>query len=348
MAAASAETDPLAASDLLVVILDTNPFAWYACSQESNNDGAESLAFDEALRSVLVFCNAHLALRHENHLAIYSAGLKESSLLYSSVDSIKGPRATHGAVHLPPARDEDITHDANSYQRFRSVDDTIASQIRRIEKQAEYKPGMQDKSVTFASCLTKTLCYVNRISKDESLPALKARILVMSVSGEASHQYIPIMNCIFAAQKASIPIDVCKIYGEDAVFLQQAAHLTKASYYRLERRSGLLQYLMMAFLPGIAVRKHLHLPTQEQIDLRAACFCHKKIVDIGYVCSVCLSIFCSPLPVCTTCRTKFPPSSLKRLMGVGGASFGPAGKKRKLPPGRTDSARASPAPSPSL
>lgn len=155
---------------------------------------------------------------------------------------------------------------------------------------------------------------INRISKDDAMPPLKARILVLSVSGEASQQYIPIMNCIFAAQKAvscrqfnayvaplvaercveqSIPIDVCKIYGEDAVFLQQAAHLTKASYYRLERRSGLLQYLMMAFLPGIAVRKHLHLPTQEQIDLRAACFCHKKIVDIGYVCSVCLSSRCN-------------------------------------------------------
>lgn len=169
---------------------------------------------------------------------------------------------------------------------------------------------------------------INRIEKDDVTPPLKSRILVLSVSGETSAQYIPIMNCIFAAQKAvsdgrrhhhhlgdalalrytgcrqyvadassilptqAIPIDVCQIYGKDTVFLQQAAHLTKASYYRLERRSGFLQYLLMAFLPGPAIRKHLHLPTQEQIDLRAACFCHKKIVDIGYVCSVCLSSEC--------------------------------------------------------
>lgn len=59
--------------------LDTNPFAWHACS-EANEDGdgnGGALSCDEALKSVLVFCNAHLALRHENHLAIYSAGLEE-------------------------------------------------------------------------------------------------------------------------------------------------------------------------------------------------------------------------------------------------------------------------------
>lgn len=97
------------------------------------------------------------------------------------------------------------------------------------------------------------------------------------------------MNCIFAAQKAAVPVDVCKAAGPDAVFLQQAAHLTGGSYYRLARRAGLLQYLMMAFLPGVGARKGLTMARQEEVDLRAACFCHRRIVDVGYVCSVCLS-----------------------------------------------------------
>lgn len=93
----------------------------------------------------------------------------------------------------------------------------------------------------------------------------------------------------------------------------------------------------MGFLPGPTARRNLNQPKQEHVDLRAACFCHRKIVDIGYVCSVCLSseslggptptpasvetwvacslffsrssmgnlvlaVFCSPLPVCSTCR----------------------------------------------
>lgn len=353
-----AENETSAAADLLVIILDTNPFAWHNSAQgdlpsadgegHANNghtNGAtapDSLSFDEALKSVLVICNAHMALRFENHVAVYAAGLGKSELLFSSVDAQAAQsKRSVGAVQLPPEPLESEFHesDSNTYQTFRIVNDAIAKGLRdsRIYEE-QLQEGMQDKPIAFSSALSKALCHINRIEKDDVTPPLKARILVLSVSGETSTQYIPIMNCIFAAQKAAIPIDVCQVYGSDTVFLQQAAHLTKASYYRLERRSGLLQYLLMAFLPGPAIRKHLHLPTQDQIDLRAACFCHKKIVDIGYVCSVCLSIFCSPLPVCTTCRTMFPIKSLRRLMGGGGAAIGgpapgtsAAARKRKAP-----------------
>lgn len=52
-----------------------------------------------------------------------------------------------------------------------------------------------------------------------------------------------IHDCLFTPQK--VTIDVCKIYGEDTVFLQQAAHLTGGSYIYLERRDALLQYLIV-------------------------------------------------------------------------------------------------------
>ena len=57
----------------------------------------------------------------------------------------------------------------------------------------------------------------------------------------------------------------------------------------LESPLGILQYLMMAYLPDQIARRHLILPTQVNVDFRAACFCHKKVVDIGFVCSICLS-----------------------------------------------------------
>lgn len=106
---------------------------------------------------------------------------------------------------------------------------------------------------------------------------------------------------------------MCKVYGPDTVFLQQAAHLTNGSYIYLERRDALLQYLMvraisssrinsypkrgsqMSFLSPPSIRKVLAVPTQDKIDFRAACFCHKNIVDIGFVCSVCLSSSCAQL-----------------------------------------------------
>lgn len=43
------------------------------------------------------------------------------------------------------------------------------------------------------------------------------------------------------------------------------------------------------FLPDPATRQKLVLPPAVRVDYRAACFCHRELIDIGYVCSVCLS-----------------------------------------------------------
>ena len=78
----------------------------------------------------------------------------------------------------------------------------------------------------------------------------------------------------------------------------------------------LLQFLTWLFLPGPSLRKALGAPPAVRVDYRsvrpqgltqsdlcrAACFCHRQLVDVGYVCSVCLSIFCKFNPVCTTCH----------------------------------------------
>ena len=108
------------------------------------------------------------------------------------------------------------------------------------------------------------------------------------------------MNTIFACQRMSIPIDIAKLSG-DTVFLQQASDATGGVYIKIKQPRGLLQYLMMAFLPDQTARGGggrggiggggggLVGPTSEGVDFRAACFCHRKVVDVGFVCSICLS-----------------------------------------------------------
>ncbi|RAH69643.1 TFIIH/NER complex subunit TFB4 [Aspergillus aculeatinus CBS 121060] len=175
---------------------------------------------------------------------------------------------------------------------------------------------------------------------------LQSRILILSVSSAtgAAHQYIPIMNAIFACQRLQIPIDVCKLAG-DAVFLQQAADATKGVYMALAEPRGLLQYLMMAFLPDQRSRRHLILPTRVDVDFRAACFCHRRVVDIGFVCSICLSIFCEPLEKgeCLTCGSVLE-------MGDYGAKPAVVARKKKKKkvrgPGNGASATPTPTPTP--
>jgi transcription initiation factor TFIIH subunit 3 len=137
------------------------------------------------------------------------------------------------------------------------------------------------ESMSLAALADSENAHVDRIP-------LTSRILIISVSGDLANQYIPVMNSIFAAQRKKIPIDILKLAG-DTVLLQQASDATGGVYMKPERPDGLLQYLMMAFLPDSTARTSLVVPSAGGVDFRAACFCHRRVVDIGFVCSVCLS-----------------------------------------------------------
>ncbi|PBK74556.1 Tfb4-domain-containing protein [Armillaria solidipes] len=289
----------------LSVVVDLSPTQWHLSGHSSN---AYPLALNSFLSQLLVFLNAHLASKHENTLAVFGAFPGKSVMLYSSIDQ---------------ESDTTMQMDSNSYLAFKVVDSVIVRKIR--DELDALMDNEEEAPCGLVGALTKALCYVNRvalastISSDNTSQPLEAtsptdpRILILSVSPDLTTSYIPIMNAIFSAQKLKVAVDACQIYGTDSVFLQQAAHLTGGSYISLERRDALLQYLIMSFLSPPSIRKVLSVPTQDRVDFRAACFCHKNIIDIGFVCSVCLSIFCQPVPVCSTCRTKFPMKILQRL-----------------------------------
>ena len=47
--------------------------------------------------------------------------------------------------------------------------------------------------------------------------------------------------------------------------------------------------LQWTYLPDPITRDKMSMPPRSQVDYRAACFCHRQLIDRGYVCSVCLS-----------------------------------------------------------
>lgn len=124
------------------------------------------------------------------------------------------------------------------------------------------------------------------------------------------------MNVFFTAQKEKVVLDVCAL-DNTLVLLQQGCDITGGEYFKVSQIEGLLQYLLWIFLPDPSMRSKLALPPQVKVDYRAACFCHRSLIDIGFVCSVCLSIFCKFSPICTTCSTVFKvqikPKRLKKL-----------------------------------
>ncbi|KAH9040730.1 transcription factor Tfb4 [Lactarius pseudohatsudake] len=282
----------------LSLIIDLSPSQWHLSAQPTN---PHPLSFQTFLSLVFTFLNSHIAAKHENTLAVFGALPGKSTMLYSSLD------ADSSNTNDPPA-------DANSYRPFKFVNTIVTN---NIQKELDLLEGLtEEPPVTLVGALTKALCYINRLAHPppgsvatETTTEADARILILSVSPDLSASYIPVMNSIFSAQKLRVTIDVCKVYGEETVFLQQAAHLTGGSYISRATRC----FFAMSFLPPPSIRHIMAVPRQDKVDFRAACFCHKNIVDIGFVCSVCLSIFCSPVPVCSTCRTKFPMKTLQRL-----------------------------------
>jgi transcription initiation factor TFIIH subunit 3 len=86
---------------------------------------------------------------------------------------------------------------------------------------------------------------MNRALKDDTTSRWQMRTLILSASEDVASQYTPLMNCIFSAQRSSVPVDVCKIHRGRGVFLRQAAHITGGLHLSVQRPTALLQYLMV-------------------------------------------------------------------------------------------------------
>ncbi|KAJ8096868.1 TFIIH subunit Tfb4/p34 [Lipomyces tetrasporus] len=310
---------------LLVVILDTSPLGW----------GAQSppISLRDAVASLLIFINSHLALSHSNEVAVIAAHTNCVRFLYPVPGEDYKKLAPKSTVTSGAESSDDVVangqsnghngglSDSSIYRQFRVVDESVLKQLEMLllatsASDIEHNGRISDATL-ISGALSTSLAYINRLigGVNDDGQKMRARILVVSVCSDLASQYVPIMNCIFAAQKMKVPIDICKI-GNETVFLQQAADTTGGVYLHLEHPAGMIQYLMTAFLPDRVLRKHLVLPTLSSIDFRAACFCHKRIVDIGYVCNICLSIFCQP-PAdgsCAICDTIFDPKELANLL----------------------------------
>lgn len=224
------------------------------------------------------------------------------------------------------------TDNANKYRPFAHIEHALTTNIRNLISSTPPSTLSNTPSTMIAGALTTALTYISKQSLSapsiatstytppnptgsfsaasatgtQGAPTgLTSRILVISVSGDLASQYIPIMNSIFACQRLHIPIDILKLAG-DTVFLQQAADATGGIYMapvQREKIAGVLQYLMMAYLPDQEARRWLVLPGEgEGVDFRAACFCHRRVVDVGFVCSICLSSKSTPHTPTNECR----------------------------------------------
>ncbi|KAL0979396.1 hypothetical protein UPYG_G00184530 [Umbra pygmaea] len=274
---------------LLVVVVDVNPIWW---GQQANKEPQFTLS--RCLDAVMVMGNSHLVMTRNNKLAVIASHCQESHFLYP----FKLWKCADGH-----GDDNTSTSGDGKYELLSVANNLIAEEIKVLMSRTEVKGNQTD--TLLAGSLAKALCYIHRVTKElEAGQEMKSRILVIKAAEDCALQYMNFMNVIFAAQKQNILIDAC-VLDSDSGLLQQACDITGGLYLKIPQKIALAQYLLWVFLPDSDQRSQLVLPPPVHVDYRAACFCHRNLIEIGYVCSVCLSIFCNFSPICTTCETAF-------------------------------------------
>ncbi|EFA85402.1 general transcription factor IIH [Heterostelium album PN500] len=220
-------------NSLLVIVADFNIYSWGQRAQTVQSEGRDGRRFPlitlpTFIENLLVFINAYLMLNQENQIALISSVIGESYFVY------------------PPQPQQALTdHRCISEQIQSSLERINTICLENLDKRSE-EQQQQDCTSSFSAAMSLALCYINRIKKE--FPSLRARILVFNLSPDVSTQYIPVMNCIFSAQKQSIPVDSCVLSTTDSTFLQQASHLTNGIYLKPQRQENLSQYLLSTFL----------------------------------------------------------------------------------------------------
>ncbi|KAJ4047320.1 RNA polymerase II transcription factor B subunit 4 [Fusarium oxysporum] len=296
---------------LLTVVLDTNPRAWASLNNV--------LPLSRAIANILVFVNAHLAFSNANQVALIAAHVDRAEWLYPTPP--KPSRDASGDVAMNDASQTQTQTSANKFPQFAQIEAAVLAAIRKLMDQTK-EEDLSATTTQISGALTLALCHINKAaqalcaptanledshkgSSNTAPPTVRGRILVISVSDSEPSQYIPTMNAVFAAGHTQVAIDTLSLTGEPT-FLQQACYNTGGTYLAATHPQGLLNYLMFGLIADTEAREALIAPTHDTVDFRAACFCHGRVVDTGFVCSICLSIFCETPEnsECFTCGTK--------------------------------------------
>lgn len=141
--------------------------------------------------ALLVFINGHLSMNNANMAVVVAAYPGGSTYLY--------PRTA-----VQEKESSKIEYVQGMYRQFRQVNETVLEELDLLLSSGIIKA---ENNSFISGALSKTLSYTNRIFQNDS--EMRSRVLLLSVDGDLSLQYIPIMNCIFAAQKMVSGTRIC-------------------------------------------------------------------------------------------------------------------------------------------
>jgi transcription factor TFB4 len=168
-------------------------------------------------------------------------------------------------------------------------------------------------SPQLSQALTKCICIANKcmaVSRSQSTALrvpVHSRILVLGPGGDFSGQYIHIMNASFAARRMHVKIDCISTGAAPAPMLEQLADVTDGFYLQISvdaAESQLPVTLALLCAVDAHTRSFMAVPKPGSVGYKSSCVCHSKPIDIGFVCSRCLSVHCQVPQQCVQCSVR--------------------------------------------
>lgn len=185
---------------------------------------------------------------------------------------------------------------------------TCTHDLPQLTEMTEKITADPSSTISFLARFTKILCKLNKISN------INQRILVISEHSSTnsiheeiiamSHKIISIAH--FCAQ-SKIICDCISIGNSNPNALFQLASVTGGYWRNLAETNHLLNILTCCIGINGSVRQEI-IPVKSELVKLASCSycnCHLKNISLGYLCPVCMALYCSFVPVCKYCKSKF-------------------------------------------
>uniref|UniRef100_A0A5S6QJS1 General transcription factor IIH subunit 3 n=1 Tax=Trichuris muris TaxID=70415 RepID=A0A5S6QJS1_TRIMR len=272
-----------AEGDLLqFVLVDMNP-VWLGRMMEREPEQPASIV-QCLIEATVAYCKACCALSTRKELYVFALSSNKHTIIQSSL-----------------RKGDPISAESNLSMMSCQIRDGLRRALLEFANEATVS-----KETKLVPALARSVCRINKAIKgtDAAPSSTSSRILLLKVSDDTTNDYSRLMSVFSTAQKLGTLMDCCAI-GVDSALMHQASDITGGIYLKVGDLKTLVAVLMTVFLPTVGLRLQLVLPKIESVDYRPVCCCHQKLVLNPWVCSVCLSVFCTFTPICTTCKTVY-------------------------------------------
>lgn len=289
----------------LILIIDVNIFMWCEGIQfKFDKDVTKVLKLSDFLKSLFQFLRCYCFMSSSEKICVIATCSNNSRIIYENYVS-------------------HIRSSLNNKDHYNDIYDNLFNFI--IESR---KSTITEKESALSSAFILALCYSNRVTNLFEEVSTRIFLLDVSKSSYYTSQYTQLMNIAYNAKRNNILIDTISLNNKTNI-LEQICNITNGLYIDNNILQNLnnpdqiedviTQVMIFWFLPSNNTRKYFSNTYLNEDTNLAVCSCHNKQIDIAFICSCCLAIYCSEKDsttkkdriTCSMCKTRFTKSLLR-------------------------------------